>query len=283
MNLTIETPYATFRIMPKNPLHPLLKSVIGFTFQDYKGGSINYSSIPNEHENTLGLSCDWSIIDTTNQSNPTELFNKDLVNLLYPKNTPPGMLARTEVKHKIGNIGLRINRFETSLSIPTNEYAIDYTLNKSVIFSHQYNYFQYESIYNLAKATNSNATGNDFVEVDTDDIEHTIELELPKQYKIRGLENSGDSRHSSQLKHKGQVSYNLDNKLESLKSVKLTLDPETNAPDQEISLFDIVTYYPDRCRLYIRTQLYELKLFVRALHRIRLTYQLKQQFVWDDN
>lgn len=275
MNLTIETPYVTFRIMPRNPLHPLLKNVLGFTFQDYKGGSINYSSIPNEHEDIINLSCNWSIIDATNQSNLTELFNKDLVNLLYPKNTPPAMLDRTEVKHKIGNIGLCIDRFETSLSIPTNEYAIDYTLNKSAIFSHQYNDFQYESIYNLAKAT-GNANSNDFVEVDTDDIEHTIELELPKQYKIGGLESLGNSRHNNQLQHKGQVAYNLDNKLQSLKSVKLTLDPETNAPDQEISLFDIVTYYPDRCRLYIRTPLYELKLFVRALHHIRLTYQLKQ-------
>lgn len=167
MNLTIETPYATFRIMPRNPLHPLLKNVLGFTFHNNPVGSICYSPIPNEHRNTLDISCDWSITDTTNQNNPTELFNKDLVNLLYSKTT------ETEVKHEIGNIELWISRSNIYLSIPTNEYDIDYTLNKSAIFSHQYNDFQYESIYNLAKATEASTTGNDFVKVDTDDIEHT--------------------------------------------------------------------------------------------------------------
>lgn len=197
------------------------------------------------------------------------LLSKDLVNTLC---LATDNSTNKVIRHRIGNIGLQISKSNTLIRIPTSKYDVDYTLNKSAIQSNQYNDFYYESI----TLWNPNPNPSIYVKVDTDDIEHTIELELPKQYKIGGLESLGDSRHNNQLQHKGQVAYNLDNKLQSLKSVKLTLDPETNAPDQEISLFDIVTYYPDKCRLYIRTPLYELKLFVRALHHIRLTYQLKQ-------
>lgn len=264
MNILIETPFATFRIISKNPLHPLLKSVLGFTFHNYSVGSISYSPFPESHENDVYISCDWRIIDANNQ---TVLLNKDLANTLR---LATDNSANKVIKHRIGNIGLQIHKSSTLIRIPTSKYDVDYTLNKSAIQSHQYNDFHYDSI----TLWNPNPKGV-YVKVNTDDIENTIELKLPKQYKIKGLESLGTQRHTKWLQNNTTISYNLDNKLELLKYVKLTLNPEVDTPDQEISLFDIVTYYPNRCQLYIETPQYKLDLFVKALHKIDLTYQLK--------